>query len=174
MARRREVGIAALLPRALFLPGASPAIIYRMKRLSRTLVLVLILALVTPALVTAEESLDLGQFIRRSGAHKIGGYVTLGLAVTTVGLGLLRYPVHPYLGYATVGFAATASIAGTIAYKDQLPVIWPHAVLNGLAVTGFAVNAFFLEGGSPAHIATGLGSLALMGAAYTSIILITR
>ena len=143
-----------------------------MKRISRTLILVLVLVLLTPTLVTAQESGGVGQLIRRTGAHKIGGYVTLGLAVTTVGMGLLGYEVHPYLGYATAGFAATAAIAGTIAYSDLLPVIWPHAVLNGLAVTGFVLNAFVFEGGSPAHIATGLSSAALLGAAYAAILLI--
>jgi hypothetical protein len=144
-----------------------------MRTAKRTLILALILLLIAPTLLTAQESGGIGQFIRRSGAHKVGGYVTLGLAVTAAGMGLLGFEVHPFLGYATAGFAATAAIAGTIAYSDRLPVIWPHAVLNGLAVAGFVAN-IFLPGGSTAHIATGISSVALLGAAYLSIVLITR
>ena len=157
-----------------YLDRSVAGIMRLMNRLRRTLVLLLVLILLTPTLVTAQESGGISDFIIRTNAHKIGGYVTLGLALTTAGMGLLGYDVHPYLGYATAGFAATAALAGTIAYKDLLPVVWPHAVLNALAVTGFVLNAFVLEGGSAAHITIGASSVALLGAAYASILLIMR
>jgi hypothetical protein len=135
--------------------------------------IILILVLVSSALAAAAEN-PVGEWIVQTGAHKIGGYVTIGLAVTTAGLGLLGYDVHPYFGYATAGFAAGAAIAGTVAYWDLLPTVWPHAALNALAVVGFALNAFVWEGGSPAHIATGISSIALLGASYTAIRLIMR
>ena len=139
----------------------------------RKLTLLATLMLLAPSLVTAGQE-SVGEWIARTGAHKVGGYVTLGLAVTAAGMGLLGVEAHPYLGYATAGFAAGAALAGTLAYKDLLPVVWPHAVLNGLAVTGFTLNAFVFDGGSPAHLATGISSVALLGSSYLSIKLIMR
>ena len=144
-----------------------------MMRKTRLTVIALALLLLSPAFAAAEE-VSIGNWIADTGAHKIGGYVTLGLSATTLGLGLAGYEVHPYLGYATFGFSATAALAGTLAYKDLLPVVWPHALLNGLAVVGFGLNAFVFEGGSPAHIATGITSTALLGASYVAINLIMR
>ena len=144
-----------------------------MNRIVHKLSFLLVLLIMAPSVVSAQEE-DLGEWIARTGAHKIGGYVTIGLAVTAAGMGLLGLEIHPYLGYATAGFAAGAAIAGTIAYKDMLSVVWPHAVLNALAVTGFALNAFVFEGGSPAHIATGISSVGLLGASYVAIRLIMR
>lgn len=150
-----------------------------MKKSIRITAAVLILAVLAPVTLSAQDG-GIAQWIRRSGAHKVGGYVTMGLAVTAAGLGMLESQgvlgtnMHPYFGYATAAFAAGASIAGTIAYSDRLDVIWPHAALNGLAVVGFGLNAFVFEGGSPAHVATAASSLALLGASYVAIRLITR
>lgn len=116
----------------------------------------------------------LAEWIIRTNAHRLGGYATLALAGTTVTLGLLGVPVHPYLGYATAGFAATASVMGTIAYADRARYFWPHPLLNAVATTGFILNAFLLEGGSAPHIATGIASATAMAGAYLSIVLMTR
>lgn len=133
----------------------------------------LLLLLAVPSLLSAQEG-SLRNWIIRTNAHRIGGYATLGLASTTAALGLLGVEVHPYFGYTTAGFSATAAIMGTIAYSDRLRRIWPHAVLNGLATTGFLLNAFVWEPGSRAHVATGIASVSSLAGAYISIVLLTR
>lgn len=69
-----------------------------------------------------------------SRSHQIAGYTSLGPAVTSATLGLLRVEVHPYFGAATLGL---------IGYRDRLSYAWPHALLNGavgyiIAVTRWA------------------------------------
>ncbi len=119
------------------------------------------------------EPFNLPRFIRETGLHRIGGYVTLGLAATTAVLGLAGVEeVHHPLGYITAGMAAGAATFGIIGYSDFLDIIWPHVVLNGLAVVGFGLNAFVWEWGSTAHIATGIGSVASMIGAWVAIQLI--
>ena len=119
---------------------------------------------------TGAEPFNLPRFIRETGLHRIGGYVTLGLAGTTAVLGLAGVEeVHRPLGYITAGMAAGAATFGIIGYSDFLDIIWPHAVLNGLAVVGFGLNAFVWEWGSTEHIATGIGSVASMVGAWIAI-----
>jgi hypothetical protein len=144
-----------------------------MKKTIKTIWIGIALVILAAPSLPAQES-SLGDWIADTGVHKIGGYVTLGLSATTIGMGLLGYPAHPYLGYVTAGSAAISATAGFLAYGELLPVVWPHAVLNGLAVVGFGLNAFVFEGGSPAHIATGITSTALLAASYITIKLIMR
>ncbi len=120
------------------------------------------------------EPFDFAQWIDRTGAHRIAGYATLGVATTTMILGLSGVDVHPYFGGATAGLAITTATLGTIAYHDRLSVVWPHALLNGIAATGFLLNAFVFEGGSPAHITSGIVSVASLYGAYAAIMIITR
>jgi hypothetical protein len=83
---------------------------WAMKRSTRVIAAALVLLVLAPAVVSAQDS-GIGEWIRRTGAHRVGGYVTMGLAVTTAAMGLLGYEVHPYLGYTTAAFAAGAALA---------------------------------------------------------------
>ena len=109
----------------------------------------------------AQEPLTLGEWIDEYNVHRIAGYATLGLAATAGTLGLLEVlgvpnvDVHPALGYATVSLTALTGVTGMIAYYDRAFYAWPHWLLNGIAAAGFALNALLLDGGSPAHIASG-------------------
>lgn len=135
--------------------------------------LALTLLVLVPALATAQSD-GMAGWIQRTGAHRIVGYTTLGVATTTAALGLFGVTaVHPYAGGLTAGLSVANVTMGLIAYGDRLSSFWPHALLNTVATTGFLVNAFFLEGGSPAHIGTGIGSLALMYGAYGLILWLT-
>ena len=141
---------------------------------SRLIVLVLALLIITPSLVSAQQPGPVAQWIDDTNIHRIMGYVTLTAATVTAGLGLFGVEVHPYVGLATAGLSATSTALGVIAYRDRMSYAWPHAALNGLATTGFLLNAFALEGGSRAHVAAGIGSLVSMYGAYGAIILLIR
>ena len=134
---------------------------------------VILWGLFVPAGADAQQ-LNLGSWVRETGAHKIAGYAGFGLAVTTVTLGALESGAHPYFGLATAGVTVSATGLGLIGYGENLSVAWPHAVLNGIAATGFLLNAFVLEGGSPAHIASGIAATASMTGAIGYIIAVTR
>jgi hypothetical protein len=129
--------------------------------------------LIVPSAASAQESGSLGQWVRESGAHQIAGYATLGLSVTTATLGLLRVDVHPVFGAATATFSFSAATLGLIGYRQHLSYAWPHAVLNGVAATGFLLNAFAFEGGSRAHITSGLTATASVIGAVSYIIAVT-
>jgi hypothetical protein len=130
----------------------------------------------------AEQSGGLSPWIRRNQVHRIAGYTSLGLMAGTATAGMLAgadveaaRTVHPYLGLATTVSAATSSALGSIAYNDRLRIVWPHAVLNGLAVTGLMLNSFgVFEYGSLEHRVTGILSTASMAGAYLSIVWILR
>jgi hypothetical protein len=108
-----------------------------------------------------------------TGAHRIAGYVTLGLATTTAALGLFGSQYHWIAGASTAASATISLSLGSLAYRDQLDYYWPHAVLASLATAGFITNVFFLEGGSTAHVATGIASAATLYGAYGAILLLT-
>jgi hypothetical protein len=138
----------------------------------KILAVALLIALV-PAVATAQSAGGIGDWIDRTNAHRVAGYVTLGLATTTAALGLFGGEYH-WLAGTTTAAAATVSVSlGAIAYGDRLSYFWPHALLAGLATAGFVTNAFFLEGGSPAHVATGIASVATLYGAYAAILLLT-
>jgi hypothetical protein len=144
-----------------------------MKTTVKWIVLALMLLLIVPALVSAQSD-GLAGWIERTGAHRITGYATLGAATTTAALGLFGVTAaHPYVGGLIAGLSVANVAMGLIAYNDRLASFWPHAMLNAAATTGFLVNAFFLEGGSPAHIGTGIGSVVLMYGAYGIILWLT-
>lgn len=129
----------------------------------------------TTAEADPADSITISQWVRESGAHQIAGYSSLALATTTATLGLLGYAeIHPYFGAATAAFSVSAATLGLIGYHDYLSFAWPHAVLNGLAATGFLLNAFVFEGGSPAHITSGLTATASMIGAISYIVIVTR
>lgn len=103
------------------------------------------------------------EWVEETKAHKIAGYVTLGLAATTAVLGALDVgDVHPAFAYATTGSSLVTLSLGVVGYGPYWKSVWPHVLMNALAVTGYALNAFVLEGGSPEHIATGATSIGLM------------
>ena len=133
---------------------------------------ILALALVAPTVAAQEQGA--ADWIRENNVHRIAGYTTLALTAGTVTAGLLGLQVHPIFGVTTAAAASTTAILGTWAYYDRLRVVWPHAALNGVAVTGMLLNAFVFEGGSPAHITSGLVSAGAMAGAYLYIILLTR
>ena len=54
-----------------------------------------------------------------------------------------------------------------VAYYDRAFYAWPHMLLNAVAASGFLLNTLVLEGGSPAHIATGAISIL---SAYSALI----
>ena len=145
-----------------------------MKHVLFSIIIVAMLSAAVPAAVYAQEGRTVAEWIDDTNAHRIGGYATLGLATVTATLGLIGADVHPGFGYTTAGFAVTSSLIGTLAYYDRASYAWPHILLNGIAATGFVLNAFVFEGGSPAHIATGITSLLSMYGAYGYIILKTR
>ncbi|NBC30854.1 MAG: hypothetical protein GVY29_12790 [Spirochaetes bacterium] len=135
--------------------------------------LVLIVVMAAAPEVAAQKQ-NAADWIRENKVHRIAGYTTLALTAGTVTAGLLGLQVHPIFGVTTAAAASTTAILGTWAYYDRLRVVWPHAALNGLAVTGMILNAFVFEEGSPAHITSGLVSAGAMAGAYVSIILLTR
>jgi hypothetical protein len=144
-----------------------------MKITVKRIVLALMLLLVVPALLSAQSD-GLGGWIQRTGAHRIAGYATLGAATTAATLGMFGVTsVHPYVGGLTAGLSVANVAMGLVAYNDRLAYIWPHAMLNTIAATGFLLNAFLLEGGTPAHIGTGIGSVVLMYGAYGIILWLT-
>jgi hypothetical protein len=143
----------------------------------KTLPAIVVLAAVlffaaAPGLEAQERSA--ADWIVDNNVHRVAGYTTLALTAGTVTAGLLGLQVHPIFGVTTAAAASTTAILGTWAYYDRLRVVWPHAALNGVAVTGMILNAFVFEGGSPAHITSGLVSAGAMAGAYLSIILLTR
>ncbi len=112
------------------------------------------------------------EWVGETGAHKIAGAVTLGLAATTAILGALEVEdVHPAFAYATLASSAVTVSLGTIGYGKYWKSVWPHPLMNMLAVTGYALTAFVLEPGSPEHIATGATSVGLMCGAVLYIAL---
>jgi hypothetical protein len=136
----------------------------------RTVVLVVLLAMLLPAMASAQSEGGLADWIDRTNAHRISGYVTLGLATVTATLGLLDVPAHPILGISTAASASVTLGLGSIAYRDRLSRFWPHAVLTGVATAGFLTNVILLEGGSTAHVATGIASTATLFAGYGAIL----
>jgi hypothetical protein len=116
----------------------------------------------------------LGNWVRESGSHKIAGYIGYGLAGTALTLGALGSDVHPYFGAATAGVTVSAAALGLIGYRGNLSYAWPHVLLNSLAATGFMLNAFVFEGGSPAHIASAIAGTVSMTGAIGYIIAVTR
>lgn len=137
------------------------------------MVLIVLLALLLPATATAQsDGGGIAGWIDRTNAHRISGYVTLGLATVTATLGLLDVPYHPIVGISTAASASVTLGLGSIAYSDRLSRFWPHAVLTGVATAGFLTNVIFLEGGSTAHVATGIASTAALAAGYGAILLL--
>ena len=103
------------------------------------------------------------EWVEETKAHKIAGFATLGLAATTAILGILEVEdVHPAFAYATTGASVVTLSLGVVGYGQYWKSVWPHILMNALAVTGYALNAFVLEEGSPEHIATGATSVGLM------------
>jgi hypothetical protein len=129
------------------------------------------LLLGSPGRAGAQERRTTSEWIQDTGAHKIAGFATLGLAAATAIAGALDSDAHPSLGYATVGASALTLTLGGLGYRDSIRSIWPHVLMNTLAATGYALNAFALEGGSNEHIATGAASIALMSGAILYIVL---
>ena len=139
------------------------------------LAMMVLLAMVpSEAHAQSEGEASVPQWIRRTGTHRIAGYVTLGLATTTAALGILGSEYHYLAAGATFGSSVVSLSLGSIAYGEQLDRYWPHAVLAGLATAGFATNLFFLEGGSQEHIITGAASVGTLFAAYGTILWLTR
>ena len=145
-----------------------------MVRKTRFVVALIVLAFLPVAVTPAQETANLGDLIRETGAHKISGFVTLGLATAAAASSFFGEEVHEPLAYATTGMSVVTLTLGTIAYADYFPVAWPHIVLNALGTTAFLINAFALEGGSTAHIATGAAGIASMFAALGAIVMIMR
>lgn len=138
------------------------------------LIAIVLLALFAPAMAGAQSSEGFGAWIDRTNAHRISGYVSLGLATTTAALGIFGSEYHALFGISTAAAATVSVTLGTIAYGDQLSYYWPHAVLAGLATGGFLANVFLLEGGSRAHIGTGIASAATLYGAYAAILILVR
>lgn len=111
------------------------------------------------------------EWVEETGAHKIAGFVTLGLAATTAILGAFETDLHPAFAYATTGASVVTLSLGVVGYGRYWKSVWPHILMNALAVTGYALNAFVLEAGSPEHIATGASSIGLMCGAVIYIAL---
>lgn len=142
--------------------------------ISRRLVIVLLLAVLLPAVSFAQDGQSFSQTLRRSNAHQISGFVTLGLATTVAVMGLVGSELHPAFGWGLAGSSAVSVALGSLAYRDRLPEVWPHAVLASLATTGFFLNALgVFPYGSPEHVITGATSAGLLAGAYLAIFLIT-
>jgi len=146
--------------------------------MKRLIMCVLVLMIAMGTMLSAEEKDDfnfgLSEVIIEKNLHRIGGYTTLGLLAATGTAGFTGWEGHPYLGYSTLGSAALSSIMGTIAYKDLLPVIWPHVLFNSVGITGLVLNTFILEPGSLEHKVSGAAAMSSFAAGYVSIIIITR
>jgi hypothetical protein len=144
-----------------------------MKTLARGLLsLVLLAGAVAGAAAQETPSLDLGGFIQKNHLHQIAGGTTVALALATGTAALLGWEGHPILGYSTLGAGAITLSLGLTAFSDRLDEVWPHAVLMGLAETGWALNAFVLEPGSLPHKITGAASLVSLAGAIVAIVLI--
>lgn len=142
-----------------------------MNRRTLRLVVLVVLAVAIPASVAAQER-DLSRTIRQTGIHRYAGYASIASLATTAVLGVAGVEsVHPVLGITTIGLAATAEVLGIIAYRDELPRVWPHALLNGLALGGLILNAAVWEPGSVEHRITGMASLLSMAGGYAYIAL---
>lgn len=123
----------------------------------------------------AAQPSPVSAWIADNQVHRIAGYTTLGLMTATAVSGLVGWTeAHPYLGATTAAAATTSSLLGSLAYRDRLGIIWPHAVLNGLGVTGLLLNAFVFDYGSTVHRATGIASAGAMLGGYAAILLILR
>lgn len=140
----------------------------------RVLAALIVLLCFVPATAMAQSGGDFGQWVRRNNVHQISGYVTLGLATTTAALGIFAPEYHWIATGPTLASSVLSVSLGSIAFRDQLNVYWPHAVLASLATAGFAANLFFLEGGSREHVATGIASVATLYGAYAAILILTR
>ena len=112
-------------------------------------------------------------FVIDTNLHTITGLATLGVATATALMGPLDIDLHGVFGTATLGLSTTTLTLGSIAYRDQLPSIWPHVALNSLATVGFALNQFAWEYGSTEHIATGVVSMVSLYAGVIYIIAVT-
>jgi len=140
----------------------------------RTAFIILALLVTLPAMAFADEGPSFSQTLRRSGAHQISGYVTLGLATTVAVMGFLGSDLHPGFGWGLAGGSAVTLALGSISYSDRLPEIWPHAVLASLATTGFFINALgVFPYGSQEHVIVGASSAGLLAGAYIAIVLLT-
>ncbi|MFW5689499.1 MAG: hypothetical protein ACOC1U_08000 [Spirochaetota bacterium] len=145
----------------------------RVPRTFRVLVVSIVLLAFIPVAASAPSG-GVSQWVRETKAHQISGYVTLGLATTTAIMGIAGYEYHPIAGVATAASSVVSLSLGSLAYSDQLGFYWPHAVLAGIATAGFVTSVFFLDGGSTAHIATGVASTVTLFSAYGAILLLTR
>ncbi len=115
-----------------------------------------------PAQVHAQDRRTASEWVEETGAHKIAGFVTLGLAATTAILGAFETDLHPAFAYATTGASVVTLSLGVVGYGPYWKSVWPHILMNALAVAGYGLTAFVLEDGSPEHIATGAASVGLM------------
>ncbi len=136
------------------------------------LALILCAGVAAPAAAEETPSLDLGGFVRDNKLHVWAGYTTLTLAVATGTAAIFEWPVHPYFGYATMATGLVTLALGLTAYSNRLDEVWPHALLVGLAETGWLLNAFVWEPGSLPHRITGAASIASLGLGYLAIRLI--
>lgn len=121
---------------------------------------------------TQEDSGSFAEWIDRTNLHRWSGYVTLGLTTATAILGALESEYHYLVAGPTAAAAAVTVSLGSIAYRDRLSRFWPHSLLATLATAGMFTNLFLLEGGSQAHIATGVASAALLYGAYASVLIL--
>jgi hypothetical protein len=119
-----------------------------------------------------QEPPTVAEWIDQNNVHRISGYLTLGLATATAAMGILAPEYHPYVAIPTAVAANATAILGSIAYRDRLARFWPHAALAGLGAAGMVANVVFLEGGSQAHVATGIASVSLIYGAFAAVILL--
>lgn len=109
--------------------------------------------------------------IRQSGAHRWAGLATLGLATATAITGAIGVgEVHGPIAVTTLATGVVSSALGAIAYSDRALSVWPHPLMNGLALGGMLANLTLLETGSLAHRATGIASVGLLFGAYAYIV----
>jgi len=134
----------------------------------------LILLMFVPTILLADESaFSMDEFIIEHKLHRYTGYAAIAAASAAALTGFLELEdVHPVTAYSAFGLMTLNTALGVIAYHRYLDEYWPHILLNSAAVVGFGLNAFVLEQGSDAHIATGAASLASMYAAVGFIIVI--
>lgn len=134
----------------------------------------ILLTVFISAVSFAQDGPSFSQAIRRSNAHQISGFVTLGLATTVAVMGFLGSELHSGFGWGLAGTSAVTVALGSLAYRDRLADVWPHAVLASLATTGFFLNALgVFPFGSQEHVITGVTSAGLLAGAYLAIVLIT-
>jgi hypothetical protein len=135
-----------------------------------------------PASDNPPPAWDAKQFILKNHVHEIAGVTTLSLAALTGVAGATLFAtntrsgpwpiVHGALAYSTIAAGAATLTLGLTAYSNRLDEVWPHALLMGLAESGFIVNAFVLKPGSPPHEITGAASITTLGLGLLSIVLI--